>query len=291
MKTGNLKNIINKITISLSIFILGFNNSFAQSDNGLQASLNFKEVANNVTGNILTSATTLLMTAAFVLFFYGIVRFIYDRSNGDDTRLEKDKEAMLWGLIALFVMVSTWGIIKLFQDYLGIQSDNNIKIQAVSFTPPPAIATPANSDSNNNNTNQNPFKQSTNKPQGADCVGKPGTSSQCDTGLYCRDTNGNTVAEGVSGTCKPTLSQEVAKFPTIKAPYRGEYANVLFIYLKNINCIPANIGGFGNTYDDADTQYVKLFQKANGLTQDGIVGPNTWTALFKAEAGQASKCQ
>ena len=125
MKKNNFKNIIKTIIISLSVFLLEITNSFAQTDNGLQGSLNFKEAANNITNNVLTSATTLLMTGAFVLFFYGIVRFIYDRSNGDDTRLEKDKEAMLWGLIALFVMVSTWGIIKLFQSYLGIQNDNN----------------------------------------------------------------------------------------------------------------------------------------------------------------------
>lgn len=43
--------------------------------------------------------------------------------------------------------------------------------------------------------------------------------------------------------------------------------------------IPAD-GRFG----DGTLAAVKLFQKKNGLTQDGIVGPNTWTSLFGVRA-------
>lgn len=292
MKKINLKNIFNSTIFFISVFILSISNSFAQMDNGLQGSLNFKAAANNITNNILTSAITLLMTAAFVLFFYGIVRFIYDRSNGDDARLQKDKEAMLWGLIALFVMVSTWGIIKLAQSYIGIENDNNIQIQAVSFTPSPAITTTSGGTTPPNNTNQNPFNQPNNKPQGANCVGQAGATTQCATGLYCRDLNGHPVAEGASGTCKQSVSQDISQFPTISAPSNNQYVPAMFTYLKYANCLPTNIIISTSTpYTVSDTQYVKLFQKANGLTQNGIVDTKTWTALFNVVSGSAKKCQ
>lgn len=293
MKTNNLKNVFNSTIFFISMFLLSISNSSAQNDNGLQVSLNFKAAANNITSNILTSATTLLMTAAFVLFFYGIVRFIYDRSNGDDSKLAKDKEAMGWGLGALFVMVSVWGLIKLVQGFLGIQNDNSIQIQAVSFTPPPAINTPSGGtpSSPTNNTNQNPFNRSTDKPEGASCVGQPGATTQCASGLYCRDANGHPVAEGVSGTCKQSVSQDISQFPTISAPSQSSSLPLLFLYLKAANCIPSNMGSFGSTYDQSDTQFVINLQKANGLTQDGIVGPQTWATLFNAVSGSAKKCQ
>lgn len=36
------------------------------------------------------------------------------------------------------------------------------------------------------------------------------------------------------------------------------------------------------TYTQTDANWVKFFQRSNGLSQDGIVGPATWGALIKA---------
>lgn len=295
MKKNNLTNIFKIINASFFIFIINISLSFAQSasDNGLQGSLNFKAAANNITNNILTSFSTLLMTGAFVLFFWGVVRFIYDRSNGDDTKLAKDKEAMLWGLAALFIMVSTWGIIKMFQGFLGIQNNNNIQITPVSFDTSTLSksgeADAKSSIASNIKTNSsNPFEQSTNKPQGANCVGQPGSLTQCASGLLCRDTNGNPVAQGQSGTCKATLAQDIANLPTIEAPSQSQYVGAVFSYLKYFNCVPSTVTGFDSTYDSSDVKYVQNFQKANDLKPDGIIGPNTWRALNDPNS---NKCQ
>ncbi len=110
MKIKLLKS-LNVFKISFLLFILSLclkiGRALAQ-DNAAQSTNNFKETANNIVNNVLTSAGTLLMTAAFILFFYGVVMFIYGRvtNKGDLKELEKGKQFMLWGLIALFVMVS-----------------------------------------------------------------------------------------------------------------------------------------------------------------------------------------
>ena len=136
-KIQNTKRKLFLIIILISFNIINF--SFAATD----GTENIKTLLNNITNNILTTASTVIMTAAFVTFFYGIVMFIYSRvsGKGDLKELEKGKEFMVWGLAALFVMVSVWGIIKLAQDLLGIKG-SNIDIQPVSFNYTPVDTIP-----------------------------------------------------------------------------------------------------------------------------------------------------
>ena len=318
MKKNNFKNIIKTIIISLSVFLLEITNSFAQTDNGLQGSLNFKEAANNITNNVLTSATTLLMTAAFVVFFYGIVRFIYDRSNGDDTRLEKDKEAMLWGLIALFVMVSTWGIIKLFQSYLGIQNDNNIQVQSVSFIAPASSGIPDSKpnlikgDFNTVNENTKPtindaklIDQYLNQyncfPAGINSIGTTYESGGTDSAYVVAFQTANNISptgiidkatwdafkSNSANNCKDNSKARPLVVPGTTLNYQT--ANLIDKYLNQYKCFPTGVSSIGVTYDsDLDSQYVKNFQKANGLTVDGKIGDITWKAF---ESSTAKSCQ
>ena len=62
---------------------------------------------------------------ALLTFFWGLARFIYNA--GDEKRIEEGKRIMVWGLIALFVMASIWGIIRLIQGDLGISPINTIR--------------------------------------------------------------------------------------------------------------------------------------------------------------------
>jgi hypothetical protein len=55
--------------------------------------------------------------AAFVAFFYGLAMFLL--SYEDKTAKEKGKNIMVYGILALFVMVTIWGIIGFMQDTLG----------------------------------------------------------------------------------------------------------------------------------------------------------------------------
>ena len=58
---------------------------------------------------------------ALVAFFWGLAKFI--RHAGDESGREEGKEVMKWGIIALFVLVSIWGIVYfLTYDIFGLSS-------------------------------------------------------------------------------------------------------------------------------------------------------------------------
>ncbi|MEK9209267.1 MAG: pilin [Patescibacteria group bacterium] len=74
---------------------------------------------------ILDALIPLLMVAAFVVFLWGIVKFI--TSGGDEEKKKSAKSLIIYGLIGLFVMVAVWGIIKLVQGTFGVtQTDINL---------------------------------------------------------------------------------------------------------------------------------------------------------------------
>jgi len=58
-----------------------------------------------------------LMGAAVVVFFWGIVKFI--TKAGDEKAIKEGRSLMFWGLIALFVMLSFWGIMRFTYGELG----------------------------------------------------------------------------------------------------------------------------------------------------------------------------
>jgi hypothetical protein len=67
-----------------------------------------------------------------VAFFFGIVQFIWGTRDGDPTRAKNGKNFMLWGLIALFVMFSVWGIITYVQQIFGV-TQNTITIPTIQI--------------------------------------------------------------------------------------------------------------------------------------------------------------
>lgn len=309
MKINNFKKVIKSISIFLFILLLNLNLSFAQ-DNAKGVSQNFKETADNLTNNVLTSAGTLLMTAAFVVFFYGVVIFIYQRAMGKDGNdLKKGKEFMVWGLIALFVMVSVWGIIKLAQGLLDVES-NEIKIQPVKFAAldtgggggPGGDTNVLRNPSGANEEDGNGFNNVRLgvKTSGQACTGQPGSSSECVTGLFCRNINtGQSVAEGKPGICSQapasqTSSRKTPEGRTLILPGDTVAVNVLSSLvsgLKKYGCFPSDVQSMGTVYDaNIDAIYVKAFQKANGLVVDGKVGDDTWDKLQTVVGGTKS-CQ
>lgn len=87
-----------------------------------------------------------------------------------------------------------------------------------------------------------------------------------------KDFEGKTLAtDGITG------SRTLSACPTLKKYSKG---NITLLVQKRLNSVGFNLkcdGDFGtNTYNAVIT-----FQKNRGLTQDGIVGKNTWTWLLK----------
>jgi len=73
---------------------------------------------------LLNSLIPILIALAVIYFFWGLITFI--RAAGDDKKRTEGKNQMLWGIIAIAVMVSIFGIIAWLQGTLGVQTGSVI---------------------------------------------------------------------------------------------------------------------------------------------------------------------
>ena len=73
----------------------------------------------------------LLIPIAFAMcllyFFWGIVKYMKN-SAGSEQAAEEAKKTMLWGVVALFVASSVWGIISFIRSELSIAPLTEINI-------------------------------------------------------------------------------------------------------------------------------------------------------------------
>jgi hypothetical protein len=66
----------------------------------------------NFLTEIISPLLGLATSIAFVLFLAGVIRFFVSKANGNPDEIEKGRNHMLWGIVALFVLVSVWSILK-----------------------------------------------------------------------------------------------------------------------------------------------------------------------------------
>ena len=71
-------------------------------------------------GNIVNKAIPILFAIGLLGFFYGLVSYIF----GADDNKDKAKKTMIWGVVALFVMASVWGLVNFIGDAVGVGRDN-----------------------------------------------------------------------------------------------------------------------------------------------------------------------
>lgn len=93
-----------------------------------------KKIIDTLNDTIVKSLAALLMSSALLVFFAGIVEYIWGKRQGDSGKVKTGNEFMTWGLVALFVMFSVYGIIKLGQSVLfGTKDVNTIDIPTFNF--------------------------------------------------------------------------------------------------------------------------------------------------------------
>ena len=80
-------------------------------------------------GGIINKIIPVLFALAILYFFWGIVTYI--RSAGNPEEAAKGKSIMIYGIIAIFVMASVYGLVSWLQGTLGISGNNGTGI-----TPP-----------------------------------------------------------------------------------------------------------------------------------------------------------
>ena len=78
---------------------------------------------------LVNYAIGLAVGVAVLAFFYGLIKYMYSSKGGEDAK--KNYQIMVYGVIAIFVMLSVFGIVKLLQNTFGVGSQTQI--------PPPSI--------------------------------------------------------------------------------------------------------------------------------------------------------
>lgn len=74
----------------------------------------------------LTLVLQILMTLAFVVFVWGIIKFI--GAAGNPQAVKQAKGIMYFGIIALAILATTTGIIAFLQAYFGLESNTDINV-------------------------------------------------------------------------------------------------------------------------------------------------------------------
>ena len=97
--------------------------AFAQSRLG-----NIEDIIQSIS-SIVALALPIVVALGLLAFFWGLVKFIF--AAGDEAAKDEGKRIMLWGIIALFVMVSVWGIVNFIGESFNIQQGEDIVVPTV----------------------------------------------------------------------------------------------------------------------------------------------------------------
>jgi hypothetical protein len=95
--------------------------AFAQTPSNLTTLISF-------VGDTLNRIIPVLIALAVVVFFWGLVQYIFKQGGKGG---ESGKNIMIAGLLGLFIMVSFWGIIRLMQNTLGVSGATPVDIPQV----------------------------------------------------------------------------------------------------------------------------------------------------------------
>ncbi|OGG43482.1 hypothetical protein A2841_02565 [Candidatus Kaiserbacteria bacterium RIFCSPHIGHO2_01_FULL_48_10] len=71
-----------------------------------------------VISRLIATATPIVVGLALLAFFWGLAMYIFN--IGSDEGKKKGLQIMIWGIIALFVMVSVWGIVAVLGSTFGV---------------------------------------------------------------------------------------------------------------------------------------------------------------------------
>lgn len=79
----------------------------------------------------LNAIMGLFITIAILVFFWGLITYLM--KMGDESGRKEAIQLMIWGIIALFVMVSIWGILRLLQSTFKVTSNAPIVPQGIQI--------------------------------------------------------------------------------------------------------------------------------------------------------------
>ena len=82
---------------------------------------------------IMNRIVGIVIIFAIIWFIWGLAEYIFEDS-GDAKNRAKGRERMIMGVIALFVIISIWGLVRFLQNSLGIQgSSSNLRNEEIPY--------------------------------------------------------------------------------------------------------------------------------------------------------------
>lgn len=82
----------------------------------------------DILGGLLNALAPVVVALALVYFFWGLAQYILNSAN--EEKKKEGRNIMIWGVLALFIMVSVWGIINVMRDTFQL-TDTNVPIPGV----------------------------------------------------------------------------------------------------------------------------------------------------------------
>jgi len=85
------------------------------------ATVNASYVTDLITavGNIVSALIPVLISIAVLIFIWGIVQFAI---AGDESQRAEGRQKMIWGVVALGVIVALWGLVALLVQIFGLNT-------------------------------------------------------------------------------------------------------------------------------------------------------------------------
>jgi hypothetical protein len=75
-------------------------------------------ILGRLSSEVLQPVALVIFAAGFLLFLWGLVKFLFNLEEGGDNT--EGKQHMLWGIIGMFIMSSIWSIIALLDGTFGL---------------------------------------------------------------------------------------------------------------------------------------------------------------------------
>lgn len=72
----------------------------------------------------------ILVAFALIAFIWGLINFLL---SADEEKRKSGKQIMLWGIIALFAIVSIWGIVNYIASIFGVGGTTTVNPPVVPF--------------------------------------------------------------------------------------------------------------------------------------------------------------
>ncbi len=132
-----MKQLLNRTVLSSFLFLMG--STLTVSAQGTAATVKagfgtFSDLIDSFSQTVVVAFGSLLMAGAVVIFFMGIVQYIWGLRSGSPGKAKTGSNFMLWGLLGLFVMFSVYGIVKLAQGiFFNNQDITTITIPKIKF--------------------------------------------------------------------------------------------------------------------------------------------------------------